>query len=152
MGAFRRLYGDRPLHLVTLLGCFLVAGYAASRLLGDPKALRIAVWFVGAAVVWDLVLAPLIALGDRAVRPLWSRRRSLPGGVPAVNYVRTPALLSGLLLLLYTPQIFQRSEPSYFDASGLTQNPYLDRWLLVTALLFGLAALAYGVAVLRARR
>ncbi len=151
MPTFRRLYGDRPLQLVTLLGCFLVAGYAASRVVGTPQAVRTAAWFLGAAIVWDFVLAPLMALLDRALRPLSTRSRALPGGVPALNYVRVPAALSALLLLVSAPLIFQRSEGPYFDASGLEQDPYLGRWLLVTVLLFAGAALTYAVAVLRAR-
>jgi hypothetical protein len=151
MPTFRRLYGDRPLQLLTLLACFLVAGYAASRLVGNAQALRIGVWFLGAAIVWDFVLSPLIELGNRVLRPLRTHSRSLPAGVPALNYVRVPALLSALLLLMFTPMIFQRSEGPYFDASGLEQDPYLGRWLLVTVLLFAGAALTYAAAVLRAR-
>ena len=145
MPTFRRLYGDRPLQLVTLLGCFLVAAYAASRVIGTPPALRIAVWFVGAAVVWDLVVAPLIALADKGLQ-------ALPGPVAPVNYARVPLALSGLLLVVFAPLILQRSEVPYRDASGLTQDPYLERWLLVTAVLFAAALIAYAVAVLRARR
>ena len=145
MPTFRKLYGDRPLQLVTLLVIFVVAGYAASRVVGTPNALRIAIWFVGAAIAWDLVVAPLLALVDRGLQ-------AVPGPVPPVNYLRVPLVLSALLLLVFTPLIFQRSEPPYFDASGLTQNPYLDRWLLVTAVLFAAALIAYAVALLRARR
>jgi hypothetical protein len=152
MTTFRRLYGDRPRHLAVLLACFLVSGYAASRVIGTPEALRIGAWFVGSAIVFDLVLSPLLALADRGLTALRGRRRLGGSVVSPVNYVRVPALLSGLLLLIYAPVIFQRSEPPYFAASGLTQNPYLDRWLAITALIFGAALLAYVVAVLRARR
>jgi hypothetical protein len=145
MPTFTRRYGDRPLQLLTLLGCFLVAGYAATRVLGTPPALRLAIWFVGAAVAWDLVVAPLLALADRALR-------ALPGRVSPLNYVRVPLGLSALLLLMFTPMIFQRSERPYADASGLLQDPYLDRWVVVTAVLFAAAAIGYGLAVLRARR
>jgi hypothetical protein len=152
MRAFRRLYGEGPLHLLVLVGCFLVSGYAASRVIGTPDTLRIAAWFLGSAIVFDLVLSPLLALVDRGLTALRRRRRLGGSVVSPVNYVRVPALLSGLLLLIYAPVIFQRSEPAYFDASGLTQDPYLDRWLAITALIFGAALLAYVVAVLRARR
>jgi hypothetical protein len=152
MPTFRRLYGDRPLQLITLLATFLVAGYAASRVIGTPSTVRIAVWFIGAAIAWDLVLAPALALGDRVLHPLWSRRRALPGGVPALNYVRVPAVLSALLLLMFAPMVFQRSERPYFDASGLLQDPYLERWLAVTALLFAVSVLAYAFAIVRGRR
>lgn len=145
MQTFQRLYGERPRQLVVLLGCFVVAAYAASRVVGTPPALRIAVWFVGAAVVWDLVVAPLLALADRGLQ-------ALPGPVQPLNYVRVPLALSGLLLVVFAPSILQRGEQPYAAASGLDQQPYLGRWLLVTAVLGAGAALAYAVEVLRARR
>ena len=141
----RRLYGERPLHLVALLGCLALAGYAASRVLGTPPALQLALWFVGAAVLWDLVGAPLLALVDRGLR-------ALPGRVRPVNYLRVPLALSALLLLVCAPLIFRRSEGPYGAASGLDQDPYLERWLLITALLLAGAGIAYAAALLRARR
>lgn len=151
MRAFRRLYGDSPRHLLVLLGCFAVSAYAASRLRGDPAALRIALWFVGAAVAFDLLLSPLLALADRLLTGLRGRRPARSRAVSPVNFVRVPVLFSGLLLLIYAPDIFQRSEPPYFAASGLDQDPYLERWLGVTAVIFLGAGLAYVVAVVRQR-
>ncbi len=149
---FRRLYGDGPLHLLVLLGCFALTGYAVTRLLtsGTATAVRVAVWFVGAAVVHDLVLSPLYALADRTTRPLRSRRTSF-GAVSAQNFVRFPAAISLLLLLLWLPLIFQRSEGVYQAKVGLRQDPYLERWLLVTGALFLGAALLYALAVRRSR-
>jgi hypothetical protein len=145
-----RRYGAGPGHLAAMAGCFLLAGYAASRLLGDPALFRIAIWFVGAAVVWDLVLGPLLALVDRGLRAGTARVRA--GGVSALNYLRVPALLSGLLLLLFAPSVLGRSEGVFTAKSGLSQDVYLGRWLGVTAVLFAVSALLFGVAVLRARR
>lgn len=145
-GLFRRRYGAAPGHLVALLGCFAVTAYAASRLLDDlPVLLRITVWFVGAAVVWDLVLGPALALGDRLLRPLGGLR------VPALNYVRVPGLVSLLLLVVWLPVILQRSETVFRVKTGLTQDPYLGRWLALTGGLFVVSATLYGVALLRAR-
>ena len=146
---FGALYGAQPWHLLALLACFVVSAYAVSRVFGDRTALvRIAIWFVGAAVVWDLVLGPLYALADRGLRPL---RRVAVRGVAVRNYVRVPALVSSLLLLVWTPLIFQRSEQIYRLKAGLVQDPYLERWAAVTAVLFALSAVAYAVAVLRRR-
>ena len=61
-------------------------------------------------------------------------------------------LFPGLLLLIYAPVIFERSEPPYLDASGRTQDPYLERWLALTAVLLAVTALSYVACVLRARR
>lgn len=146
MTAFRRAYGAQPLHLLALLASFALAGVAALRVAQDPLRLRYAVWFVGAIVLHDLLLFPLYALLDRSAGALLHRRpradRSDPG---AVNWVRVPALLSGLLLLVFAPSILQRSEPAFARASGLTQDPYLERWLAVTAALFLASAVLYAV-------
>jgi hypothetical protein len=145
---FRRRYGASLWHLVALLGCFLLAAYAVSRIWDDPGFWRIAVWFVGAAVVWDLVAGPLISLADRLLRPL----RSRPRRVPVVNHVRLPALLSGLLLVVWAPVILQRSEQVYRLKTGLDQDPYLERWVAITVVLFGVSALVYGVRLARATK
>jgi len=147
-GPFGRRYGASPWHLVALLNCFLLAAYAVSRVWGDPGFWRIAVWFVGAAIVWDLIAGPLIALADRLLRPL----RSRPRRVPVVNHVRLPALLSGLLLVVWTPVIFQRSEEVYRLKTGLDQDPYLERWAAITVVLFAVSAVAYGARLARAAR
>ena len=147
-GRFKHVYGAQPWHLVALLACFAVTAYAVSRLLDDlPVLLKITIWFVGSAVVWDLVLGPLLAGADSVLRRAAGRLRVSP-----VNYVRFPALLSLLLLVMFTPLIFQRSESIYRLKAGLTQDPYLDRWLAITGVLFALSALAYAVDVLRTRR
>lgn len=144
---FRRLYGASGWHLVALLACFALTAYAVSRLLDDlPVLLRIAIWFVGAALVWDLVLGPALALADRLLRPLQRLR------VPALNYVRIPGLVSLLLLAVWLPVILQRSEQVFRTKAGLSQDPFLGRWVAISAVLFAGSALLYGVAVLRSRR
>lgn len=147
-GRFGRRYGASPWHLLAVLASLLLSAYVVSRLADNPSLLRIAVWFVGAAIVWDLVAGPLIALVDRLLLPL----RSRPRRVSLLNHVRVPALLSGLLLIVWTPLIFQRSEQIFRLKAGLTQNPYLDRWLVITAVLVALSALVYAVRLARAGR
>ncbi len=138
-------YGASGWHLAALLGCFTLTGYTVTRLLGDTSSLlHIVLWFVGAAVVWDLVLGPALALADRGLRA------AVP--VPALNYLRFPAGLSLLLLAVFAPLVLQRSEQRYRAKTGLTEDPYLERWAAVTVALFAASALAYGLAVLRARR
>jgi hypothetical protein len=146
----RARYGASGRHLLALAACFLVTAYVVSRLLDDPALLRIAVWFVGAAVVWDLVLGPALALADRLLRASAGRVRT--AGVPLLNFVRVPAALSVLLLLVWAPSVLRRSEGVYAAKTGLSQQPYLGRWLAVTAVLFAASALAWGLSVARARR
>lgn len=141
---WRDRYGASPLHLLTLLASFALAGYAALQLFRGPLAGRIAVWFLGAVLAHDLVLFPLYALADRSLTGL-RRRPSAPARSGAINFVRVPALLSGLLLLLFLPLILRHSEGAYGRASGLDQSPYLGHWLLLTGALFGGSAVAYAV-------
>ena len=142
-------YGASWGHLLALLGCFALTGYAVSRLLGDLSSLlSIALWFAGAAVVWDLVLGPALALADRGARRLLLGT----GGVRLLNHVRFPALLSLLLLALFAPLVLQRSASRYSAKTGLAQDPYLERWAAVTAALVVLSALSYALSVRRARR
>lgn len=148
-GRFARAYGAQPWHLLVLLACFALAAYAVSRILDSPSLFSIALWFVGAAVVWDLLVGPAYALADRLLLPL---RRVAPRGVSPLNHVRVPALLASLLLLMWAPLVLQRSEGVYRSKTGLTEDPYLDRWLAVTAVLFLVSGLLWGLRVLRAGR
>jgi Kef-type K+ transport system membrane component KefB len=138
---FRDIYGTTPLHLLAVAASFAVAFYAALRIAGSPSGWRIAYWFVGAAVVHDLVLWPLYTVLDRIAGGRRPR--------PAVNYVRVPVLLSGLLFLTWSGLILQRAPSTYESATGLTPEPYLERWLAVSAVLFLASGLLYA---LRARR
>lgn len=153
LARFRSGYGDRPLHLLAMLASLAVAGIAVLEVAERPLALRIGVWFVAAVVANDLVLYPLYALADRSLSGLLTRntRRSRAASVAAVNHLRVPILLSGLLFLLFSPLILRRSEPAYGAASGLDESPYLERWLVITAVLFLGSAVLYAVRVGRQR-
>lgn len=124
----RRLYGEGPLHLLLMAASFALAGYAGVRLLAGD-AFGVAVWFVGAALVHDLVLVPVYAAADRLLCRSAGRRSGL------VNFVRVPALLSGLLLLVWFPLITRQTR-RYEPASGLSPEVFLGNWLLITAALF----------------
>jgi hypothetical protein len=146
MRRFTDRYGAAPAHLLALLACVALAGYAASFLLGDPALLRVLGWFVGAAVVHDLVLFPLYALVDRALVRLPRRR------VPLVNHVRVPLLGAGLTFLVFLPGIVRQGEATHLAATGLDQQPYLGRWLGLVAVMVGLSALVYLVRLTRRSR
>ncbi|MFF4849578.1 hypothetical protein [Streptomyces sp. NPDC001194] len=138
--AFRRRYGASPVHLLLVLASFALAVYAGLRLLqGDT--LGVAVWFVGAALLHDLVLLPLYSLTDRAVQALFTRGPGPTPPVPrvSVNYVRVPAFVSGVLLLVWWPLVLRRVE-HYTAATALPADGFLGRWLLITAALFAASA------------
>ncbi|MFF9485242.1 hypothetical protein [Streptomyces sp. NPDC014676] len=126
----------RPVKPVVLLCSFVLCAYAGVRLL-DGDWFPVALWFVGAALVHDLVLLPLYAGADRVlvrgVRRGW------------VTYVRVPAALSGLLLLVWFPLISGRVSERYAGAAGQSAEGYAVRWLIVTAVLFGGSAVVCAV-------
>lgn len=135
---FRRLYGAHPMQLVLLLAGLAVAGSALLRVTGDPAWLRIGIWFIAAVIGHDLVLFPLYAAADGLlIRALSSWR--------AVNYVRVPLLATGLTFVLFLPGIIEQGAASYHGATGLTQEPFLGRWLLLVAGFFVASALVFGI-------
>ena len=141
-----RWYGANPLHLLALVGCFAVAGYAAARLV-PPNPLGVAIWFVGAVVGHDLVLMPLYALADwSATAVIRHRAARVPAGVPWINYLRVPAVLSGLLFLVWFPLIL-RLRTRYQASTTLSPEPFLWHWLGVTGALFLLSAAAFALRV-----
>ncbi len=159
---FRRLYGGHPLHLLTLLASFALVGYVIS-VLGTKQLWNgrvwwqsILVWFIAAILLHDVVLFPLYALADRSLGAGWravtGRLPDRTPRVPPVNYVRIPVMASGLLFLMFFPGIIEQGKIAYHNATGLTQAPFLDRWLLISAALFGASALAYGIRLLLVRR
>lgn len=133
-----RLYGAHPLHLLVVLGCLAGAGYAALQTVVSPLWVVMLVWFAAAVVVHDLVLFPAYAAADRLLVG------ALRGGV---NYVRVPLLGAGLTFALFFPGILRQGGATVRDATGLDQQPYLVRWLLLCAAMFAVSAL---VLVLRA--
>lgn len=136
-----RIVIGSPFQLLLLICSFALAVYAGVRLLGGDW-FGVALWFVGAALLHDLVLLPLYAAADRAlVQGAGARGRR------AVAWVRVPAALSLLLLLVWFPLISGKVAGRYGRATGLSPDGYPARWLLVTAALFGGSALLF---VLRA--
>jgi hypothetical protein len=150
MSRLIRWYGAGPLHLLTMVGCFAVAGYAAAKLLPN-NLIGIPVWFVGAVIGHDLILMPLYTLADRSVTAVLRHRQPSLPAVPWINYLRVPTALAGLLLLIWFPLIFRL--PTGFPASTtLSLNPYLWHWLAVTGALFLLSATALALRLGTARR
>lgn len=147
----RQRYGASTLHLLLVLCSFALAAYAGIRLLkGEP--VKVALWFVGAALAHDLLLLPLYTLTDRAAQALADHLGN-PGQrprVPQVNYLRVPAFLSLLLLAVWYPLVLRRV-PGYHNTTGLDPDPFLGHWLLISAALFALSALRLLFATIRHR-
>ncbi|MGH3852456.1 MAG: hypothetical protein ACRDR6_02945 [Pseudonocardiaceae bacterium] len=158
LARIRGFYGENPLHLLALLGCFALAGYVALRLRADPTWPTIALWFFGAVIGHDLVLFPLYALADRSLSAglhalrLGQRPRATTPRVPAVNHLRVPILGTALTFLLFFPGIIHQGQQTYHDATGQTQAPYLDRWLLLTTAMFTISAIIYAARLAHAHQ
>jgi hypothetical protein len=152
LAQFKRLYGANPLHLLAHLVAFAIAAFALVQLLNERTWVNFLAWFIGAALLHDLVLLPVYSAIDRLAHGRLSRighRRSHARAVPIINHVRAPALISGLLLLIYFPLILGPAEPHYLLASGHRPEGYLRNWLLITAALFLASGLVYAVRVWR---
>ena len=164
-----RLYGDRLFHLILVLAALALGAYTVVVLgvgnLFNPMVWwqSIAVWFVVAVIGHDLILFPLYALADRLLllpvrmpRAAAQDRRGdaqhTSRHTPLTNYLRIPSLAAGLLLLLFLPGIIEQGAPTFRAATGLTQAPYLSRWLLLTAALYLASALCYVVRTLLRHR
>ncbi len=139
--ALKARYGGSPAHLLLLVAAAALAGFAVLHWLHAPTPVRLLVWFGAAVIGHDLIAFPIYAGLDRLlVRAV----AGAPGGDgisrwrrAAINHVRAPVLVSGLLLLMWYPLILKRSDGVYFQRSGQHQDRYLGNWLLAVALLFG---------------
>ncbi|HTK66775.1 MAG TPA: hypothetical protein VL595_30660 [Pseudonocardia sp.] len=133
MRYLRRLYGAHPMHLLVILGCLALAGHAALGTRVNPGWMLMAVWFAAALLAHDLLLFPVYATADRLLVGAFGRR--------GVNYVRIPLLGSALTFAIFWPGIVRQGADTYLAATGLTQEPYLARWLLLCAGMFAVSAL-----------
>jgi hypothetical protein len=133
-------YGASPLHLLAHLILLPICAWAILTVLDFRAAANVVTWLVAAVILHDLVLLPLYSLADRAGRGVF-------GG--AINYVRVPAGLSLLLLLVFWSTIRGKGAGTYARVSGQTWDGQATRWLLITAVLFAVSAVLY---LLRSRR
>ena len=145
MTAFRERYGASPLHLLGHLIAFVIAVWAISHVFDGGRPWNFVVWFVAGALLQDLLLLPFYSVLDRAAQ-------ALPGPRAAVNYIRVPALMSGVMLLVYFPRILDRAPGNYVRVAGVAPEGYLRNWLLITAALFTASALLFVGRSVAARR
>jgi hypothetical protein len=159
--SFERLYGASPAHLLGALACFAVIAIAAMGWFVEPAiSLKyILIWFGGAIVAHDVLALPLYSAFDR-LTGLRLRRRSaarrgergrdgerVRGGervrVSGHVYLRVPAIVAGVVGLVFSPEILNKGDATYYVASGQHQHVYLGRYLVLVAVLFALSGLAY---------
>lgn len=148
MGLLRRVYDRGPSHALAMLFTYAVTAYALWAIFQNTAPWIVLLWLGGAIIVHDFVFLPLYTGVYRVMRGVAGahagRRRVL-----ALQHVAAPAIVSLLLLLMSLPLVLQLSEANYQPTTGMTQDPYLERWLAVTAALFVLSAIVFAV---RARR
>lgn len=153
----RRLYGDSVFHLIVLLAALALTAYAVS-VLGVEQLFNtatwwqsIAVWFAVAIVAHDFLLFPLYALADRVVvllsrhdRGQRTATRTIGSmSIPVTNYLRLPTMAAALFLVMFLPGIIKQGALAFHAATGLTQAPFLGRWLLLTAVFYAVSAICY---------
>jgi hypothetical protein len=136
MKRFRDHYGASPVHALAHLAAFGIAGFVVLQFLDLRAAGNVLIWFVAAVVLHDFILLPFYSGLDRAAQALGGRRG-------AVNYLRVPIGLSGLLLLVFFPLICGRSTDKLEQVSAAPAADYLARWLLITGVLCAGSAVLY---------
>lgn len=153
MKLLARAYGSSPRHLAAVVIAATFAVYGWARIAHDGPVREVLIWFVGAIIAHDLILFPLYRLiyeGARRAGRVQARPRARS---PILVHVAVPAFASGLLLLIWLPLIAHtgRSAATYQTITGVSSDPFLTRWALISAGLFTASALIYAVRALRSR-
>jgi len=136
----RALYGATPVHALAHLAALALAGFAVLHLTQAREAGNVLLWFVGAIVLHDFLLLPLYTVLDR-VALLGTRNLERSSGVRIINHLRVPAGISLLLLLVFFPSVCGRNTGNLTRVGAVEPEGYLERWLLASALLFGVSLL-----------
>jgi hypothetical protein len=151
---FRDRYGAGPVHLIAIVTSFVVAGYALQRALeltSNPD--RIVIWLGGSIVAHDLLLFPAYALAGvllAAALLAGSPRDRLR--IAALNHLRAPALVSGVLLLVWYPLVAGPADRGFMRLTGLSKDVYLERWVLLSLALFAGSAAIFALRLPGLRR
>lgn len=153
---FSRFHGSHPAHLLLVTAGFVVVAAVIATMtpaaLWNPRSWwqSIAVWFVVAIIAHDLIAFPVYALADRISHRTTCARSASP--IRLINYVRLPSMAAALTFLIFLPGIIEQGGSAYQAATGQTQEPFLARWLWLTAAFYMAAALTYGVRLILVRR
>ncbi len=153
MAMFRRLYGrDGPGHPVAMLLTYAITGYAVWAIFQNAEPWTVLLWLGGAIVLHDFVFLPLYTAAYRLAWRVGGVDQDRRRRVIALQHLAVPFMVSLLLLLAALPLIFSLSPGIYRPTTGMTEEPYLERWLAMTGALFVLSGIAYAIRVRRAGR
>ncbi len=139
--------GGRAAAAAILVGLAIAAAAVVGWFQRPRDVVTVLLWFAGAIVLHDLVVLPLYSLLDRVVL---GARRVREAGFPIV-YVRIPAVLSALLLIVFSPGILGLGAATARGASGIAEHGYGVRWLVASGVIFALSGLVYALRTLSAR-
>ena len=117
---FRRRYGASPLHLVAHLVGFAIVALPLDRIFSSGGGVTgLLIWYLGLVVAHDLVFVPAYTGLDRLFRATVARLpRRARTGLPVINHVRAPVVISALLLIIYFPLISGQSDRWYFPLAA----------------------------------
>ncbi len=104
---FRRRYGAGPVHLAAHLLGFAIVVVTFDLIFSGGGLPKLLVLYVGFVIAHDLIFVPDLHGPGSRHRGVRSRDCRFPValGVPMINHVRAPALISALLLIIYGPLI-----------------------------------------------
>jgi hypothetical protein len=145
MRRFRARYGAAPLHLIAVTASFVIVAAAVINWLHVRTHLgNILLWYLGCLLLADFLLIPLAAVLDRIASGRAARRTAEAGRPTGWAYVRVPAMLSGLMLLVFLPLIAGLGASTFEGSVGIAPSDrYLVRWLIASGVMFACSGLLY---------
>lgn len=145
MRRFRAYYGAPPLHLLAIIASFVIVSAAVVNWFhGRSHIGNILLWYLGCLLVAEIVLIPFAWALDRIASRLGARPGEHPSRGAGWAYVRAPAMLSGLMLIVFLPLIAQLGDTHFSGTTGTEPSDrYLVRWLLASAVMFACSGLLY---------
>ena len=152
ISVWKKVYGESPLHLLGQLVAFGIAAYAFTQIIdvASTDNLSLAIWFLGGALLHDLLFVPIYLVLDLIAR-LGLQDHALRR-VRAINHIRFPVAISGVMFFMFFPLILGKNEGIFERTAGEPNPDYFQRWLLITVVVFAVSALAYAVRLRREAR
>lgn len=149
MTFFKRFYGHGPLHLLGHIVSIAIAFWAVGLMLDAGPTERVALWFIGGAILQDALFVPLYSALDLVSRAGSGDGITVRRPVPVINYIRFPAVIAGTLFLVWFPLILARSEDNLVRTANEDADGFLLSWLLTTGAVFLVSAVLYALKLRR---